>query len=542
MQGTPDGAVSGKPYRGLRPWTALALVFLAGAAFYSMAAHVANRGYPEDDAFITYRYVDNLLTGRGLVYNEGQRVFGASTPLYVLTLALAESVTPGTSTPDVAARVNMLAYLAAGIGLWFLLRRLTGSAALAALLAGLFILRDDMLDVSTGGMEIFMFAALMLWSLWALIGRRFITSSILAGISVLVRLEGTLLCLVVLVAWLATDRRRVLPVLVGVALPGLVWIAFGFAYFGTPVYHSIIAKSRPLYPLPFGHALGRLFQLVELHVLGDMRIRASDLPLAGRIPLALTLITSALTGVAVWGYSARVLGGGRTRDVRLALPGLLAVALLFYLVTNPLLFPWYVPPVAVLWYLVVAAGTFRLTEVTGRRWLRIAILAALVAWSGLTALRAPVARLLSGTPLTDLRISDDPVRTRIAAYRAAAEWLDEVLPDGVTVAGPEVGSLGYYYKGPLIDACGLVSPEAVPFLPVPMSERFSTECGAISVELVRHVLPDVIVTMGTFAGRSLYGNPWFRRTYVKVKVFDLPKPAWNTPSVDVFFRGDHVTQ
>ncbi|MCB0187901.1 MAG: hypothetical protein KDE31_26715, partial [Caldilineaceae bacterium] len=40
-----------------------------------------------DDAFITYRYAENLATGQGFVYNAGERLLGTSTPLYTLLLA-----------------------------------------------------------------------------------------------------------------------------------------------------------------------------------------------------------------------------------------------------------------------------------------------------------------------------------------------------------------------------------------------------------------------------------------------------------------------
>jgi hypothetical protein len=254
----------------------------------------------------------------------------------------------------------------------------------------------------------------------------------------------------------------------------------------------------------------------------------------------------------VWGYLAGTTAAKRqkpegcslnqavARMDGMAVPALFGLVLLFYLLTNPLLFPWYMPPVMVLWYLLVVTGVFRLVQCAGPRRLKAVALVLFVAWAGIVALRSPVARVLAGDQLANVGVETDPVRTRIVAYRDAAVWLNQVLPDGVTIVGPEVGSLGYYYKGPLVDACGLVSPEAVPFLPVPASERFSAECGAISVDLVRQLFPDVVVTMGTFAGISLYDDPWFKQAYTKVRTFDLPKPAWNTPTVDVFFRSDRV--
>jgi len=56
-------------------------VFLLGAVIYGTAVHFTGPAYPYDDAFIIYRYANNFLSGQGLVYNAGERVFGVSTPL-----------------------------------------------------------------------------------------------------------------------------------------------------------------------------------------------------------------------------------------------------------------------------------------------------------------------------------------------------------------------------------------------------------------------------------------------------------------------------
>jgi hypothetical protein len=41
-----------------------------------------------DDAFISFRYAENLVEGRGLVFNPGERVEGFSNPLWTLLLTL----------------------------------------------------------------------------------------------------------------------------------------------------------------------------------------------------------------------------------------------------------------------------------------------------------------------------------------------------------------------------------------------------------------------------------------------------------------------
>jgi hypothetical protein len=112
--------------RAERRNSVVALVMLGIVFAYSTLVHFSCPVYPEDDAFIIYRYVDNIAAGHGPVYNLGQRVFGASCPLYVAGLSLAKLVLRGTPTPDLAVRLNFLPWLLVGFGLFLLLRRLLG--------------------------------------------------------------------------------------------------------------------------------------------------------------------------------------------------------------------------------------------------------------------------------------------------------------------------------------------------------------------------------------------------------------------------------
>src|SRR5262245_36290919 len=63
----------------------LALGFVACAAYLGWA--ISKQAWVTDDALITFRYVDNLVSGRGLVFNAGERVESFSSPLFVLLLA-----------------------------------------------------------------------------------------------------------------------------------------------------------------------------------------------------------------------------------------------------------------------------------------------------------------------------------------------------------------------------------------------------------------------------------------------------------------------
>jgi hypothetical protein len=60
-------------------WFKLALLVLGAAA-------VLTRLWACEDAYISFRYVENLLDGHGLVYNIGERVEGFTHPLWLLLI------------------------------------------------------------------------------------------------------------------------------------------------------------------------------------------------------------------------------------------------------------------------------------------------------------------------------------------------------------------------------------------------------------------------------------------------------------------------
>src|SRR5687767_8859993 len=64
------------------------VVFAAAVALLlGRAAHLWNPYLVVDDAFISFRYADNLARGLGLVYNSGERVEGYTNFLWTVLLA-----------------------------------------------------------------------------------------------------------------------------------------------------------------------------------------------------------------------------------------------------------------------------------------------------------------------------------------------------------------------------------------------------------------------------------------------------------------------
>jgi arabinofuranosyltransferase len=97
------------------PWRAAAFLSLAlgAAALWAWSVHAV----VFDDAYISYRYADNLVSGHGLVYNPGERVQGYTNFLWTLIAAAAIAVgqdpLEATRALGVASHVATVAAVAA---------------------------------------------------------------------------------------------------------------------------------------------------------------------------------------------------------------------------------------------------------------------------------------------------------------------------------------------------------------------------------------------------------------------------------------------
>ncbi|HET7903674.1 MAG TPA: hypothetical protein VFM17_03845, partial [Candidatus Eisenbacteria bacterium] len=78
-------------------------------------------GYLTDDSFIHFQFAKNLLRGDGFAFNAGDPTYGATSPLWVLLLALTGLAVPGAAaTPAETSSMPALAWLAKGWGALFL--------------------------------------------------------------------------------------------------------------------------------------------------------------------------------------------------------------------------------------------------------------------------------------------------------------------------------------------------------------------------------------------------------------------------------------
>jgi hypothetical protein len=402
--------------------------------------------------------------------------------------------------------------------------------ALAVFVAASVLLNPSLLAISTGGMEPFLFVALALFSLLAAAADRPGIAGFLAGLAFLTRSEGLVLAPLLFLCF-CRRRQSLRRTAVSMASLPVAWLAFAFTYYGTFVPHSILAKTRPLYVLePLRACVGIIKSLAAalspVGVAGDMFVL---------LPLCICTIGCLI-------YEPFRTKGAWTAP--LFFWGIFGM----YSYGNPLLFEWYWPLLFVPALVTLASGAAALSaSFADPHSLRKRLAANLImsVWAiwmiGANMNGWRLRQLGPNDPNWSVAyIDSEPGRLRSKAYREAALWLNNQRRPGDTVLAPEIGALGFYLSGTLVDACGLVSPEAIRYLPVPPQERMGGDIGSIPLAFVRDLQPDFIVGMPVFAKKNVLEDPWARKTYDVVAQFRLQLPAYGSDRVLVLKHSQRI--
>jgi len=497
-------------------------VLLAAALICVVTVHAFAVVLPFDDAYIIFRYVDNFLEGEGAVYNPGERVFGISSPLFALWLAALRGILPVFELPALAAWGNALLLAVCGILVCLLSGRLGAGPLLAEAVAAAVVLSEGILRVSIGGMEAPLYLALMTGCLLALVERRHTLAVLAASLACLARPEGALLVLIAVAAVFLDrerTRREALKVVMVGLIPIVLWVVAAAWYYGTPIPHSIVAKARPLYPLIPGTAFQEIilrsgrWALDGVHILGLALDGHGGADAALKRPIGIKVLGWTGTVVLLLVFVKWLRPVQWREGVRfLALPVYFLALTAGYSISNPLLLLWYFPLIqAPLLILSLVPGP---QPLRGKpwRWAGGVVSALLLT----TAVVTFVAHLLP-SHWSLLRYGGDNAarKLQMESFERAAQWVGENSLEDQTVAAPEIGILGYRLDRRILDSCGLISPEAIPFIPTPASERGS-EIVVMPRGFVQAIRPDFIVSLPPFIAPNLTADAWFGAEYTKV--------------------------
>jgi hypothetical protein len=469
----------------LLAWTALAAV--VGWRFSGQAT---------DDIYITYRYVQNLAGGNGFVFNPGERVFGVTDPGTGLVLAALHLLTR-LPIPAAGTLLTALCLLATAV---LLLREGAERGRLPeATAGGTLLLSSAYLWIGQGSGPLVALPLLLAAARCGekRQGRSDLLGGALAGLAFWCRPDAAPAA-----GWLALLRwreRRRFPwaYVLAVAAVALTGVLAAWAWFGTPIPNTLVAKRQfaALNPARFTGARvfwGTAWELFRYHG-GALSAVLASLGIAGQ-----------------WVLFRRSGAAGRLLVLHSA-----TLALAYTLVRVPF-FLWYTIPTVV----AVLYGACFLAGAAVRRAVAAARGAGLAGWNARFS-AGVFALLLLGFAASwggsTLRWWRDGNRGdwRLAAYSVAGDWIRANTPPGSTIAFEEIGILAFHSERPILDMVGLVSPSVL---------RYTATGDFLGAFLER---PTDLVVFHTFHRRGgsgpIVARPWFDDAYERAARFRFPE-------------------
>ena len=402
-----------------------ALVIILVTALVRLVFHFAT-GFTADDAFITFRYAENLAAGMGFVYNAGERVLGTSTPLFTLILAFLNLFSIPVPVGALAVSVASSAATAAILYRFATFLRF-GKLAFLPVLA--YLLWPRSLPAETCGMETALFTFFITAALYCYYRRLDFYAVGTATLATLTRPEGGILLMLVYLAVIWRNREQWWLHLVNGAVLLVPWMVFATWYFGSPLPHTIPAK------------------LALYSQFGTMSVGAN---------LDYLLLLSRVEG---WLMLAAAIGGGywlyRKQNAGRLAALFLVMMVSFYAFGRTRLFFWYVAP---LYPLYLLFGTAAVVWV----WTKLSVAMARSRHAVLILTAASIVVLLIGLkqPLNYYR---EYQTTLDEVHLAIGDYLYQQVTPTEFVAAEDIGYIGFYSHRTILDRDGLISPVAVPY-------------------------------------------------------------------------------
>jgi len=222
-------------------WILISILVLASAVFSGAlwqqrkvsAVHL-------DDAYITFRYAENLARGKGFVYNQGQHLLGTTTPLFCLLLTVFRLL--GLSPTISADLINLLSAVFSAVLVFLICKenrlRLVGVGAVI-----LFIFFPFFWFNLASGMETMFTIFLALLFIWLDLKNMPVCAGLISGFLLLTRIDTLSVFAAVFLVRFFKNRKLAMIMVSSCIVTLLPWVVFATAYFGSPIPHSLFSKK-----------------------------------------------------------------------------------------------------------------------------------------------------------------------------------------------------------------------------------------------------------------------------------------------------------
>ncbi len=197
-----------------------------------------------DDAFITFRTIDNFNHGYGLRWNVDERVQTYTHPLWMMLLAVLSRILPSLYYASIALSVALTM-----TAVWLLTTRLAATMAAAIVAVTVLAFSRSFIDYSSSGLEnplthLLLVAFFALYFSAPLTKRQRVLIGAVAGLALLNRLDTALLIAPALAATWIRDRRHLGISVLAAALPVVAWEIFSLIYYGFLFPNTVYAKLQ----------------------------------------------------------------------------------------------------------------------------------------------------------------------------------------------------------------------------------------------------------------------------------------------------------
>lgn len=479
-----------------------------------------------DDAFITFRYSRNLVEGHGFVYNLGERILGTTTPLYTLWMACC-GLLFGDHYPTFALFTNALADMVGVLLLYWIVYSLTQQRWLAFWMGLLWAIAPFSVTFAIGGMETSVHNLWMLGAFAAYLQDRPRWLGAMCALGVLTRPDALLWAVPLLVHqvwWTFWNRRGDLKVTPTPQYPflqtwavGLIlflpWMLFAWAYFGSPIPHTVSTKAV-VYDVKSTQALETFLPHYATPFQGQFTLDRYAVMLG-------IFLFPVLAVIGLRWASAKT-----SRALPILLYPWIYLAVFIYL--NPLIFRWYLTPPLPAYFIAIACGAYALWGLIPSLPLRRGLAIAAAAITLLFGLQAWTLHPDHGKarPTPQMAFNDIELN-----YERMAQTLrrDYGLTEEDTLAAGDIGSLGYYSRARIFDTIGLVTEGTTDYYSDPealRALRAEDQNYVIPPDLILDRQPDFIVVMEGFIRNGLALDPRFIEQYELIE--EIPTDYYGT--------------
>lgn len=447
--------------------------------------------FSTDDQFILLRYIDNLASGNGFVYNVGERVLGATTPLFVLIAGLLKYFFSSVPTHNLVAFLNLVLISLAG-GLFWRLARFYLSERLSILAVVIFAL--NMFKVLSEGMESPLFILILLGFFNLILSRKYSWSAVAVGLLVLTRPDAVLVALVAFVYWWSVlGWRQALRLGILSIIITLPWLVFATLYFGSFIPQSVITK------------------LNTANIVAQPAIQALKVQLAhmsrlywGKIFDFKNILLQTVFNLLPFLILAYL---GIKRMINRESWPIFVVPTFYFLLfsfSNPVMFPWYLSQIEPVLILVSVVGFGALISWFRNKYIQLIFVLILVV--------GPAVFWFKQASLRDVK-NEGGIET--------AQVIKKLMKEGETIGVNNIGGIGYITKAPIIDFFGLTNDYASSFYPavglcVDKQRQYS-----IPPNLIMFTTPDWLVLGGEGELDPCFmKSRWFTEHYKPLTIKD----------------------